>query len=150
MKTNTSAFARDKSFLGRFSKFTRRKNKEFSDRVAKLIYYIDNMENGGAKILNSIKSENHFVDVKRSQQSLTEYMINSIFPNCHGSTKRYILNGYILKAGWEKELRNYLQDDRINVLNNELIFILFSTKMPIEDFLELTKLPTNYIARFLQ
>lgn len=77
-------------------------------------------------------------------------MINSIFPNCHGFTKRYILSGYSLEAGWEKEVLSYLEDERTNTLSNESIFILFSTKMPVDEFLELSKLPSSYMARFLQ
>lgn len=66
MKMNTSIFVRKINFLNRFSKTSIMKNKEFKDRVSKLVYYIDNMENVGYKTLDASKVNNTFVDVKRS------------------------------------------------------------------------------------
>lgn len=76
--------------------------------------------------------------------------INKAFPNCHELTKEYILSGYILGEGWDEELLNLLQDRKLNALDDELIFILFSTKMPVDDFFELsTMLPKSYLAKLL-
>jgi hypothetical protein len=113
------------------------------DRQDELSFYMRQLERNGADIRKY--AQDHYTD---HGQHIVNNMINSIFPDCHDLTKKYIQSGYVLDEEWEEAILNYLQDDRINVLSNELIFILFSIKMPVEDFLQ-SNLPKSYLAKLL-
>jgi hypothetical protein len=132
-------------FLNRLFNVPLSKKRELRDRISDFEVYLRQLEHGGYKTIEFINNRPYYC----TGEKVVGDMINILFPYCHDLTKKYILSGYVLDEEWEKEILGFLKDDRVNVLSNELIFILFSTKIPVEDFLELSKLPISYLAKLL-
>lgn len=125
------------------------KEQEIWERWDVLTLYIKLLENAGEKAIKHIEARNPYAFYEKSGKRVIEKMITTVFPNCHEITAKYVLSGYTLELGWEEEIVNYLKDDNVNSLSNENIFILFSTEMPVEEFLELSTLPKNFLAKLL-
>lgn len=105
---------------------------------------IENLKDGGARVKSDDKIFNDDVN-----NQIVKRFIDKAFPDYHELTCKYIVAGYVLETGWEKEIVNYLKNDNVRKMSDELIFILFSTKMPVNDFLELSELPKSYLAKLL-
>lgn len=148
-ETGTYVFAHNVPFLKKFFKSTIRKNRKMRDKLAGFSFYIKHLEHSGSKIINYTNTNISPSESKLNEQRIMGNMLNNFLPNCHELTKQYILAGYSLNENWETEILNLLKDDRVIFLDDELIFILFSTKMSVDEFLELSDLPKSYLAKLL-
>jgi hypothetical protein len=139
------------SFLGSFSFMKRFRKYRVLDRWITLTTTLENLQHGGVGLKNYGMAPHNTYNVFNNNvnDKLVQRFIDNAFPDCHESTRKYIMHGYDLDKKWEEELINYLKNDKVRELNDELIFILFSTKMPVNDFLELSELPTSYLAKLL-
>jgi hypothetical protein len=139
------------SFLGSFSLLRKIRKHRLFRRWLTLTVNMEKMQDDVNMIKTfGNKSHNYYgmFDDGLSEQ-VTKEFINKAFPDYCELTYKYILSGYDLEWEWEREIVNYLKNDKVMKLSDELVFILFSTKIPVNDFLELSELPKSYLAKLL-
>lgn len=150
LKTFNSVYGQE-TFLSSFSLVKRIRKHRILNRWLTLTANIENLNNSGARIRNYGNKFHNFYNIygDNANDKVVKRFIKEAFPDYHELTYKYIMIGYVLEEGWEEEIVNYLKNEKIIELKDELIFILFSSKIPLDDFLELSELPISYLARLL-